>query len=128
MVTRWLFEDLETVESYQLEINPGEMTLPAYEKSMTYNNTTASGEEGRVVAFEGADKPLFLSFTGVSLSSAQDEAFKTWYRKRHQIRITDDRGDQWIVYITKYAPKRKRSVHYPYRHDYSIEAFVLDWP
>lgn len=126
MVVKWLFEDLVTVDSYELEINPNTMKLPAREKKMNYQTTAAP--DGKVIAYEGRDAVQVLGFSGVTLSEEQHNAFVEWFEKRHQIRITDDRGDQWIVYITKYTPTRRRAVHYPYKHEYEIEAFVLDWP
>jgi hypothetical protein len=50
----------------------------------------------------------------------------TWFEKRRVIRLTDDFERQFNVYIEAFSPKRKRSVQYPWRHDYDLSLIVLE--
>ncbi len=125
-VVRWLFEDLVLTESYTFEINPTEGGSLAYEKSVSQSTTSAF--DGKVIAFEGQDKPLSSSFTGTILTQAGYDAMVTWFNKRHQIKLTDDLEREFMIYITKFVPKRVRSALYPWKHTYQVDYIILDIP
>lgn len=118
----WEFYD--GVDTYELPINPSESSLPPIEKNITSHPTTA----GRNVMFVGKRrKPQSIRFSGTILEEEQFRAFQEWVKKAHQIRITDDTGRQMWVYLVEFNPTRVRSVEYPWRHEYSARAVVLDW-
>ena len=125
IVRKWKFFDPSTNEGYIFAVSPNADGSPQYEKSITYSNTAAP--DGLTLMFEGRDNPLTLSFSGTLLTQEQYQAFVTWFKKRHQILITDDLERQFMCYITKFAAKRERAVHYPWKHSYTCEATILDW-
>lgn len=124
-VVRWTFNDLATLESYELEINPSDGGSPQYRKNITYQNTIAPG--GRTLIFEGKDEPITLEWSGKVLSQEQHETFVDWFDKRHQILLVDDLQREYMVYITSYEPKRERSALNQWKHTYTMKATVLDW-
>jgi len=120
----WIFTDNVLVESYAFEINPNDDGSLQYEKAVSYKNT--SGGSGQTVAFEGRDAPYATTFSGSILTEAQYNAMVTWFSKRYPIDIEDDLGRQFTIYITKFSPKRKRSREYPWRHEYSVDYFIIE--
>lgn len=125
MVVKWNFFDANNLETYQFEVNPNEGGELALKKNIQTQNTVGPG--GKTLVFEGADEPKTLSFSGTILSQAQHDAFVEWFNKRHQIQLTDDLGNVFMVYITSYAPKRGRAHQYPWKRTYTMEATVIDW-
>lgn len=123
-VVKWSFYDGTT--TYTFEINPSDGGSPSRKKSITYKSTAAP--DGKTLIFEGRDQPITVSFSGTLLTQAQYDAFETWFDKRQQVRITDDLGRQYWIYIESFDPKRVRARSHPWKHTYSIEATVLDWP
>lgn len=118
----WEFYDGTT--TYELPINPEYAELPSYEKKVTSFATAA----GRNVVFIAKRRPVqTISFNGTILEEAQLRSFEEWFDKSRQIRITDDTGREMWVYLTEFNPTRVRSVEYPWRHNYSARAVVLDW-
>lgn len=124
-VTRWVFEDPVTLATYNFEVNPSDGGSPQYSKNISYSSTSAPG--GKVIVFEGRDKPLTLEFSGVILTQAHYDAFVTWFQKRYQVNVTDDLGRQFSIIIESFSPKRERAVHSPWKHSYSVSATVVDW-
>jgi hypothetical protein len=125
MALRWRFYDPTVPEEYVFEVGPDSGGSPEFAKTITEEATVAPG--GKTLIFEGADQPQHLEFSGTLLSQEQYEAFVTWWSKRRQIRITDDMGREFWVYITRFTPKRERAIHSPYKHSYSITCTILDW-
>lgn len=126
MVVRWSFHDPTIPETYVLEINPNEGGSPEYKKTITYANTSAP--DGKTLIFEGRDEVQTISFSGTLLTVTHLTALTNWFQKRHQILVTDDLSRQFWIYITSFSPKRERAAHSPYKHSYTVEATVLDWP
>ena len=122
---RWSFEDPVAVETYSFEINPNEGGSLQYEKKITYQDTI--GYLGNTLIFEGSDAPQTMEFSGVLLSQEQHETFINWFQKRRQILVKDDLGRTYVIYITKYAPKRNRRRSHPWHHSYTISAIVLNF-
>ncbi len=125
MSHRWVFEDLVTLESWTMDVNPREGGAPQYQKNVSYQAT--AGEDGKTLAFEGRDNPLTSEFSGVVLTETMYNTLLEWYQKRHQFQVTDDLGRVFMIYITGFAPKRKWSTTHPWRHDYTCTYTVIDW-
>jgi hypothetical protein len=125
MSHRWVFEDLVTLESWTMDVNPRDGGAPQYQKNVSYQAT--AGEDGKTLAFEGRDSPLTSEFSGVVLTETMYNTFLTWYQKRHQVQITDDLDRVFMIYITGFNPKRKWSTTHPWRHDYTCTYTVIDW-
>jgi len=121
----WEFYDPVEDETYEWEINPNDGGYPSRNKSIAYEATAAPN--GQTLAFEGRESPATISFSGTILTESQFNTINTWYEKSNQIRLTDDLGREFWIYIRSFSPTRVRSINYPWRHTYSIEAIVLDW-
>lgn len=124
-VVRWVFEDPNTLDSYTLAINPSDGGAPAYQKTITYQNTAAP--DGKVITFEGRDAPRKLTFSGTLLSEAEYNAFVEWWDRRYQIQVTDDLGREFSLIIESFAPHRVRARSHPWKHTYEITATIVDW-
>ena len=121
----WVLEDLVTNETYSWEINPKDLTLPR-RKSLSYVATAAPG--GRVVAYEGRDEPRKMTYSGTILTEEQYDNLTTWFEKRNLLKLTDDLGREYGVYITSFEIQRSfHSAQYPWRHNYSGEMLLIDW-
>jgi hypothetical protein len=125
-VVRWVFEDPNTLDTYEFAINPSEGGSPSYNKTITLQATSAP--DGKVVSFEGRDQPQTLEFSGVLFTEAEFNAFVEWWNKRYQIKVTDDLGRIFWIQINSFNPTRKRAMQHPWKHDYNITATVVDWP
>lgn len=125
MVVRWEFQDQSTLETWSFEVNPSEDGTPGYEKTFQYTNTSAP--DGKVIVFEGRDAVRRGSFKGTILTQAQYNTLLSWWQKRNQIQVTDDLGRSYSIIVETFMPTRRRSMHYPWRHDYEMAYVVVDW-
>lgn len=121
--TAWRFQDYSGSQFYEFEINPLDVSDPAIKRTITTQATSA----GRQVNYEGRLQPGTLTFSGTILSEGQYEVMNAWAQVRKQIKITDDWGRVFWVYIESFTPTRKYSIEFPWRMEYSVEATVLDW-
>ena len=125
MSHRWHFFDPVLATDYELHINPRDLDGPSYDKTITYQNTTAPG--GKTLVFEGQDATQTIGGSGAILLQAHYEVWVLWFQKRRQIRLTDDLGRVMWIYVTAFKPTRKRSREYPWRHEFTFQATILDW-
>lgn len=122
----WRWEDAVEGMVEIMPINPNEGASPKYAKQLTKTTTTAGGTQGQTIIFEGADQPIEFSFSGVILTQAHyDFIYRAW-AKRHPVRLTDDLGRTFTIYLESFSPERKRSITYPWRHTYQATAVVLE--
>jgi hypothetical protein len=126
-VVRWQFFDPVGSVTYQFELNPNDGGSPSYDKRINYENTSAP--DGKTLIFEGRDEVQKLEWSGVILTQAHYDAYVTWWEKRRQIKVTDDFGRQFWIYLTSFKPTRRIRGQrvYPWRHDYSITATIVSW-
>jgi len=110
--------------TYTFEISPDQFEGPPLRKRLTYDFPTAPNSS--LIIFEGRDEPRTIRFSGKILSSAQYDAMKTWFNKRYNLWLDDDRGIRYTIYITSFDPKRERSRSYPYKYSYVAEALVSE--
>jgi hypothetical protein len=125
-VVRWTLWDPTANETYTFGINPNEGGSPSLSKSLSTQSTAAP--DGRTILFEGRDQPQKIEISGVLLDEIQLNTLQTWFGKRHQIRVTDDLGRQYWVYITDFTPTRGRRANYPFYHTYKLQMTVVDYP
>lgn len=125
-VVRWVFEDPVLLETEVFDVNPSAGGSPGYEKNFLFQETTAP--DGKTLIFEGQDAPQNLAFSGTILDQAQYEMFREWFSKRYQIKVTDDLGRQFMILIKSFKPERVRARSHPWKHTYTVEAAILDWP
>ena len=122
-VVKWFFNDPVSGDNYTFEINPNDGGSASMRKNLVYQNTAAPG--GNVLMFEGQDEAQTGEFSGVILSEAQYLKMIEWFNKRYPIQVTDDLGRTDTIYITEFTPQRKRSVNYPYKHEYTVRYTVI---
>lgn len=120
----WILTDASTAETYAFEINPNADGSLQYEKTITYKNT--SSPTGVTVVFEGRNVPSSTQFSGKILSQAQYDAMVYWFGKKSVVTIQDDLGRIFNIYVTKFSPKRERSVLYPWKHSYTVDYFIIN--
>lgn len=119
----WVITDPATSETYAFEINPRDDGSLQYEKTISYKNT--SSPTGNTVVFEGRDAPSATQFSGTVLTEAQYNQMVFWFNKRGALELEDDLGRVFTIYITKFSPKRKLSRQYPWRHEYTVDYFIV---
>ena len=124
MVVKWTFFDPTVPETYTFAVNPNEGGTPERAKTVTFQATAAP--DGKMLLFEGREEPRRISISGVILDQAQLNTFETWYGKRHQIRLTDDLGRQYWVYMTRFSATRNRRRSHPWHHSYNMELTIVD--
>lgn len=120
-VTRWLFDDPVTFDSYTFELNPVEGGTPGRKKSYTSETTTG----GNTIIFEGTEEAREGEFSGVILTQDMYEKMVEWFEKTYPINVTDDLGRTFSIYITGFDPRRERAVHSPWKHSYTVRYVVL---
>jgi hypothetical protein len=123
---RWRFEDFLSLDEYEFEINPLQGGTPAYSKSIIAQSTAAAG--GKVLLFEGRDEPGVMTISGTLRSEDQLNKFQFWYDKRNQVKIFDDLGREFHVYISKFSATRVKAFQAPWKHEWEMELIILDWP
>lgn len=116
----WLFFD--GVNTYELPINPNEAKMPSPKRSVLTKPTCS----GRQVSYQGREEVATIDFSGVLLSEAQYRVFREWFLKRQQIRITDDLGLKYWVYLKTFNPTRVKNNTHEWYHTYSASGVVLD--
>lgn len=116
----WRFFDGS--ESYDLPINPLDVTMPFKRKRLSHRATTA----GRQVTFEGKPEVVDMSLSGTIMTEEHYYALRSWVNKRKQIQITDDLGRKFWVYLKTFSPTRKSSQEYPWLMEYTLTGTILD--
>lgn len=119
----WTFQSVHDDDSYEFAINPLDASMPSIEKTFTSQATAAGGQ----VLFQGRNAPQKMSFSGTILTEVHLNAMREWSAKQKQVSITDDLTRKYWVYITSFSPTRNYKPEYPWMHEFSCEATVLDW-
>lgn len=126
MVVRWKFFDPVDSTTTAFEVNPNEGGSLLLEKPIVARSTVAQG--GVTILFEGNKPVQQIVFSGILYSETALNVMVDMFAKRHQIRLTDDLGRQFMIFIDKFEPKRVRARHSPWKHTYTITATIVDWP
>lgn len=125
MAAHWRFVDpVDDTEAF-FHINAHEGGTPSKERTITSRNTLAVG--GKVVRFEGAKLPEYITFSGVINDEYQLDLYETWFAKLHQVQFFDDLGRSYYVMMTAFNPKRVRLGRNFWRHEFDATLTVVDW-
>jgi hypothetical protein len=124
-VVRWQIYDPITAVTDTFEFNPDSGGSPAYKKTETFANTCAP--DGKTLIFEGQDEPQRLEWSGTILTEAHYNKYVEWWAKRRQLRVTDDLGRVYWVYINSFTPTRVRAATRPWKHTFDVSATILSW-
>jgi hypothetical protein len=100
----WRWEDLTEGTVLYMPINPNSGASPSFQKNLTKQQTTAPGAASNVIIFEGV--------------------YNLW-AKRHLLRLTDDLGRVFVVYVESFTPKRELSYNHPWKHTYDAATVVV---
>jgi hypothetical protein len=119
---RWIFYDPVLATSYSFSANPNS-DQESYTKTETYEAVLVPG--GAPLIYEGRDQPTSITLSGTFLSEAQQQALLSWYQKRYQLLLTDDRGYQRYVYPYSYQVTRKPSALYQWRGDWQMQLYLM---
>ena len=122
-MARWTFTEVGTTNSYTFDMNPTQASSPVRRRNITYQTT--AGANGRVLVSEGRAEPPTIQINGSLTTEAQYTALDTWANKRALVDIQDDLGRTFRSVISTFDPTRVRSVLTPWRHDYTLEAMVV---
>lgn len=125
-MARWQLYDPTVPETYVFPVNPNEGGTPNRAKRI--DTQVPAAPDGKVLLWEGRDEPQKIDIKGVILEQAQLDAFNLWFNKRHQVRLTDDLGRQYWVYMTTFNATRNRRVSHPWHHSYDMSFTILDNP
>lgn len=121
----WRWEDVIDGTVQFMPINPNDGASPKYQKNLTKNTTTAPGSTGTVIISEGADTPPQFDFSGDIVTQEHYDFIYNAWAKRHPVRLTDDLGRTFVIYMESFSPSRKLSRTYPWRHSYDATAVVI---
>jgi hypothetical protein len=126
---RWQFHDPSdpdpVTNTWTVPINPREMSSVFPTRAFTQKHSTAV--DGQLLLFEGPPAPVDFTFAGAILDANHYDMLRSWTYERHTaIEIRDHFGRTLLVVMTKFdvKPKNARGVYW--RHEYSIEALLLD--
>jgi hypothetical protein len=120
--TGWIWEDATDGTTQIMPINPNENASPKYQKNLAKKTTTS----GRVIIQEGAATPSQFDFSGALLTKEHYDFILNIWRKRHLVRLTDDLGRKFTIYLESFQPQRKLSKTYPWRHTYQATSVIVD--
>lgn len=119
----WYLREYDSSDVYELAINPLSSTSPSIQKTFTVQKTTT----GNPVIFRGRDQVETIVCSGTILHEAHFRALEEWSKKSKQVELTDDLQRKFWIVITSFTPTRRYHASYPWRHEYSFEATVVDW-
>lgn len=122
-VQRWTFDD--GVEQVTLPINPKDGGSPEFTKKVAELGTTAP--DGIPILFEGSRPAMKEEFSGVLHTQEHYELLWEWWDKSRAVTITDDLDREIVVYFESFQPRRVRSALYPWKHEFSVRALVLQY-
>jgi hypothetical protein len=122
----WRWEDPVDGTVALMPINPNAGASPKYAKTLTKKTTTAPGNLARALIFEGPDAVTQFDFSGAILTEAHYNFILNAWRKRHPVKLTDDLGRTFTIYIETFSPERKLSKTYPWRHTYQATAVIVE--
>lgn len=124
-LVRWTLYDPMGGLTYTFHLNPREGGSPTYRKKFNYQNTSAPG--GMTLLFEGQDEVKEITWDGTILEKEHYDALLEWWDKRRQLKLTDDLGRSYWVYLQNFEPVRVRAALHPWKHTYTIKAVIVDW-
>lgn len=119
----WVLREADGVESYEFAINPLTAQMPSIKRTIAREKTAT----GNPIVFQGRNAAQTMTFGGTIMTQEHLEALRTWTLKETQVHITDDLGRGYWVYFTAFKPSRQRSSQFPWRHEFTAEAVVLNW-
>ena len=123
--TAWSLKTEDEVEVFFFEVNPKvDSGSLGVSKGISYS--VAAGPSGRAVVHETIDGPQQVSYSGVLLSQSQYDDLIEWCSKEEPLILTDDLGQSSLIFFKSLEYTRAPKRHYPFRHEFSFTAYVLE--
>lgn len=119
---KWTLTDAIVGDSYTFSANPNS-DEEDYEKNLQFEAVVVPG--ALPLLYEGQDNPTSITLSGTFLSQTQHQTFVSWFNRRHQVLLTDDRGYGRYIYIYRYQATRKPSNLYKWRYDWTMTAYLI---
>lgn len=126
---RWVFYDPSNGDTWEMQINPNQMTSPHLAKGLQpmARNATMPGYHhggmGRV--FIPKRTPQELTFQGVIRSRMQLYDLNVWRGKRNKVHLTDDLGRTWQVLISGIRFEEQRPTpRNKWRYTYTLSCML----
>lgn len=126
MVVRWRIFDPTTGTEWVFPMNPKSGALPDRQKNLV-KQAVAASDSKHVLLFEGSENPRVISWEGTILTEEFYRDMLDWFDKKNQVLLTDDLGQQFWVYLTKFSPKRVNRYNWDWAMTYEVECLVIDW-
>ena len=128
---KWVFQGANVdsqgnFPTYTFAHNPARQTEIFGEAALATEHTT--GEDGKVVTWEGAPRAATWSFTGRTLTKYDHDALLYFFQLNGRIWLTDDIGRRFLIKILTYLPTRKRDRDREWHHEYVMTIAVLQGP
>jgi hypothetical protein len=125
-VVRWRIFDPDTDTTWVFPMNPKSGALPARQRNIAQQAVSAVDSK-QVLLFEGSENARTISWDGMILTEQFYLDILKWFDTHHQVRLTDDLGQTWWVYLTKFNPKRVNKHSHPWAMTYDVECLIIDW-
>lgn len=128
---RWTFQqydfaNLGSVLTYEFPTNPTELQETYAQAAVTADATTAY--DGLMMVWEGERRPDIWTIKGEVFQRIDHDALAYWSSINQRLWVTDEFGRTVLAKITSFKAIRKRSIDYPWRHEYTMTFDVLDGP
>jgi hypothetical protein len=119
-----LIDSSATPEIYSFPVNPKEDS-GSFEITKNPLYSSAAGPGGNTVMFEGVDQNPKVIYRGSVLTQSEYDELQRWVAKDHPVTLIDDLARESLVYLERIEFERVRSRHYPWKHTYTLEGYVL---
>lgn len=123
--TAWTLKTEDEVEVLSFEVNP-KVDSGSFGISKGVSYLVAAGPSGSAVVHETIDDPQQVSYSGVLLSQSQYDDLIEWCSKEEPLILTDDLGQSSLIFLNSLEYTRAPKRHYPFRHEFSFTAYVLE--
>lgn len=131
---RWRFHDSRDNDSWEMPMNPKEMSSPHAPRTFKYAHGVRSGIK-RMRVFETPHEPILWEFSGVTYTKQHYDKLLSWTKKDHPVEITDHLDRTFRVIMQDFIPEDRRNGRPPkssslsddqrWRNTYTIKALIL---
>jgi hypothetical protein len=124
---RWTLFDPTTDESWEMQINPNQMSTPhAPDGTQIFTRSATRPSAGSVArVLVGKLQPHDWSFTGVVREEAHFHELHMWSRKRQQVHLTDHFDRTWRIRILSIdLTERKPTPRRNWRYEYTVKTLL----
>ena len=128
MTIRWVLTDPATAETWQMPINPNEMTSPFGSKNLkhSYGARGFWGGTERVALFQLPPGVVEWEWKGVIRTKEHYDSYVYWASKKGVVHVTDHLGRTWVVFLRSFEPEDRRPMAtVPWRLKFTVKAMLV---